>query len=228
MDALVSPAYVRTMAAYNAEMNRRLYAAAGRIPDPARRQDRGAFWGSLHGTLSHLLWGDRIWMARFDGWEKPAVIQKDSATMVADFDELRGARIETDENISAWAGRVTKAWFAAQLRGDAFLQPPDPPPRPGACAAVERAGQRQDTILRPHHFPAPARPRRHSRRQLALKRERRISKRTKDKHCVVQRTRPKDAHACHRRSHRPHRRPLSARKRLGPYHARRPRRPDRP
>ena len=35
--ALVSPAFVRTMAAYNAEMNRRLYAAAERIPDPARR-----------------------------------------------------------------------------------------------------------------------------------------------------------------------------------------------
>ena len=33
MAALVTPAYVRTLAAYNAEMNRRLYAAAERIPD---------------------------------------------------------------------------------------------------------------------------------------------------------------------------------------------------
>jgi uncharacterized damage-inducible protein DinB len=115
MTAMVTPAFVRTMAAYNAEMNRRLYAAAGRIPDPARRQHRGAFWGSLHGTLSHLLWGDRMWMSRFDGWDKPTVIQKDSATMVADFDELRRARFEADEKISAWAGRVTEAWLGEDM-----------------------------------------------------------------------------------------------------------------
>ena len=51
-------------------------------------------------------------MARFDGWAKPDVIQKDSATLVADFDELRRERIEADEKITAWAGRVTEAWLA--------------------------------------------------------------------------------------------------------------------
>jgi len=71
MTALVTPAYVRTMAAYNAEMNRRLYAAAERIPDPARREDRGAFWDSLHGTLCHLLWGDRMWMSRLTAGRSP-------------------------------------------------------------------------------------------------------------------------------------------------------------
>ncbi|MEA2979666.1 MAG: hypothetical protein QOF09_1489 [Alphaproteobacteria bacterium] len=111
MSAMVSPAYVRTMAAYNAELNRRLYAAAERIPDPTRRLERGAFWGSLHGTLCHLLWGDRMWMARFDGWEKPAVIQKESATLIGDFNELRSARVDADEKISAWAGRVTDGWL---------------------------------------------------------------------------------------------------------------------
>ncbi len=112
MSALVNPVFVRTMAAYNAEMNRRLYAAAGRIPDPARREPRGAFWGSLHGTLCHLLWGDQMWMSRFDGWTKPTVIQKQSPTLVDDFDELRRLRVDADEKISAWAGRVTEAWLA--------------------------------------------------------------------------------------------------------------------
>ncbi len=114
MDVLVTPAYVRTMAAYNAEMNRRIYAAAERIPDAARRQDRGAFWGSLHGTLCHLLWGDQMWMSRFDGWDKAAVIQKQSATLVEDFDELRRLRIDADARISAWAGRVTGTWLAEE------------------------------------------------------------------------------------------------------------------
>ena len=112
MTALVNPIFVRTMAAYNAEMNRRLYAAAERIPDPARREPRGAFWGSLHGTLCHLLWGDQMWMSRFDGWAKPDVIQKNSATLIGDFGELGRMRADADERISAWAGRVTEAWLA--------------------------------------------------------------------------------------------------------------------
>jgi len=110
--ALVNPGYVRTMAAYNAEMNRRLYEASARIPDARRRESRGAFWGSLHGTLCHLLWGDRMWMSRFDGWEKPSVIQKQSASLVESFDELRRQRVEADRKISEWAAGVTEPWLA--------------------------------------------------------------------------------------------------------------------
>jgi uncharacterized damage-inducible protein DinB len=112
VSALVNPVFVRTMAAYNAEMNRRLYVACDRIPDPVRREHRGAFWGSLHGTLCHLLWGDQMWMSRFDGWTTPEVIQKDSAGLVENFDELRRLRADADEKISAWAGRVNEAWLA--------------------------------------------------------------------------------------------------------------------
>ena len=50
---MITPAYIRTMAEYNAEVNRRLYAAAGRLTDVERRMPRGAFWGSIHGTLTH-------------------------------------------------------------------------------------------------------------------------------------------------------------------------------
>src|SRR6516165_11036929 len=45
--AMITPDYIRTMAEYNAEMNRRLYGAAARLSDPERRQPRGAFWGSI-------------------------------------------------------------------------------------------------------------------------------------------------------------------------------------
>ncbi len=110
---MVNPAYVRTMAAYNAEMNRRLYDAAARIPDTKRRENRGAFWGSLHGTLVHLVWGDQMWMARFDAWPKPTTIQKDSAGMIEGFDDLRRTRVDADAKISDWAGRVTDEWIAA-------------------------------------------------------------------------------------------------------------------
>ena len=34
---MITPDYIRTMAEYNAEMNRRLYGAAARLSDPERR-----------------------------------------------------------------------------------------------------------------------------------------------------------------------------------------------
>jgi len=113
-DALVGPAFVRTMAAYNAEMNRRIYAAAQRLPERERRLARGAFWGSIHGTLCHLLWGDRMWMSRFDDWPKPTISQKDSATLIDDFGELARARIEADGRISSWAERLSAQWLAQE------------------------------------------------------------------------------------------------------------------
>jgi uncharacterized damage-inducible protein DinB len=54
-------------AAYNRWANERLYAATARLTEAEYRADRGAFFGSLNGTLNHLLVTDRIWMHRFTG-----------------------------------------------------------------------------------------------------------------------------------------------------------------
>ncbi|HYZ39534.1 MAG TPA: DinB family protein [Stellaceae bacterium] len=112
---MITPAYVRTMAEYNAEMNRRLYAAAARLSDSKRRQPRGAFWGSIHGTLNHLLWGDYQWMSRFDNWPKPEIAIKQSAQMIEDFAELRAEREQADTSISRWAAEIDDAWLAEDL-----------------------------------------------------------------------------------------------------------------
>ena len=114
---LVTAAFVRTMARYNSYMNRELYAAAARLSDSDRRKERGAFWGSIHGTFNHLLWADSLWMSRFDpaNWQKPAVAQKDSATMVTDFSSLVAARNSADAKISAWADAVSDVWLAQDL-----------------------------------------------------------------------------------------------------------------
>jgi uncharacterized damage-inducible protein DinB len=108
---MITPAYLRTMAEYNAEMNRRLYAAATRLTDSERRQPRGAFWGSIHGTLNHLLWGDRQWMSRFDGWPKPTQAIKQSAELYDDFAALSAERERADAAITRWAGKVDDAWL---------------------------------------------------------------------------------------------------------------------
>ena len=112
---MITPAYIRTMAEYNAEMNRRLYDAAARLSDADRRMLRGAFWGSIHGTLTHILWGDQQWMSRFDGWPKPATPIKQSAGMIADFAVLSAEREKADTDISRWANKVDDAWLAEDL-----------------------------------------------------------------------------------------------------------------
>jgi uncharacterized damage-inducible protein DinB len=112
---MITPAYIRTMAAYNAEMNRRLYGAAARLSDAERQQPRGAFWGSIHGTLTHILWGDQQWMSRFDGWPKPTTPIKQSAGMIEDFGALGAERETADAAISRWASKVDDAWLARDL-----------------------------------------------------------------------------------------------------------------
>ena len=111
---MITPAYVRTMAAYNSEMNKRLYDAANRLSDAERRRDRGAFWHSIHGTLVHILWGDGQWMSRFDAWQRPATPIKESDHLIEDWAELCSARQKADAGISRWAQKVDDAW----LNGD--------------------------------------------------------------------------------------------------------------
>jgi uncharacterized damage-inducible protein DinB len=108
---MITTAYIRTMAAYNAEMNRRLYGAAARLSEAERRAPRGAFWGSIHGTLTHILWGDRQWMSRFDDWPKPDTPIKQSSQMIHDFAELTAARAKADGDIIVWAHQVDDAWL---------------------------------------------------------------------------------------------------------------------
>ncbi|MGI9409200.1 MAG: DinB family protein, partial [Hyphomicrobiaceae bacterium] len=68
---MISPDHVRLMADYNRWQNRSIFTAASSLSDTDRKELRGAFFGSIHGTLNHLLWGDQIWMSRFAGTPKP-------------------------------------------------------------------------------------------------------------------------------------------------------------
>ncbi|HEY1028557.1 MAG TPA: DinB family protein [Pseudomonas sp.] len=57
--------HIRLMARYNTWMNERLYTAAASLPDQAISAERGAFFGSIIGTLNHLVVADRIWLGRY-------------------------------------------------------------------------------------------------------------------------------------------------------------------
>jgi uncharacterized damage-inducible protein DinB len=112
---MVTPAWVRMMAEYNAAMNRDLYDAAAALDDTERKRERGAFWGSIHATFSHLLWADTMWMSRIAGWDRPAVGLKQSGKLEDDFATLSRRRAETDAGLSAWAAGVAAAWLEGEI-----------------------------------------------------------------------------------------------------------------
>ena len=113
---MITPAYVVRMARHNTWQNRSIYGAADTLSDEARKQDRGAFFGSIHGTLNHLLWGDQIWMHRFAETGLPvAPTAGESPGMYPDWTELKAQRTAFDQTISDWAGTVTDDWLAQML-----------------------------------------------------------------------------------------------------------------
>ncbi len=59
--------HLRLMARYNVWAHRRLLAVCDQLDEQAYRASRGLFFGSLHGTLNHLLAVERIWRSRLTG-----------------------------------------------------------------------------------------------------------------------------------------------------------------
>jgi len=116
MDAtMISPGYAILMARYNAWQNGRLYEAAGRLSDDQRRQDRGAFFRSIHATLNHLIWADQTWLHRLAGTPVPAVSTiAQSVSLIPVWDEMCTERRRLDGAIRDWAEGLN----ADELTGD--------------------------------------------------------------------------------------------------------------
>lgn len=113
---MITPAYCQTMAAYNGWMNRSIYTACAQLSDEERKRDRGAFFRSIHSTLNHLLFGDRVWLPRFPGAPQPGYPVKGMGVdIVDDFAELLAARRALDDDIGAWAADVRPEQLAGTL-----------------------------------------------------------------------------------------------------------------
>lgn len=98
--------YAVAMAAYNSWMNEKIYAAAAELSDEERKQDRGAAFGSIHGSLNHLLLGDQAWLQRFHG--QLVTMKSPDQELYAEFEELLAARRAMDAEITAWAETLTE------------------------------------------------------------------------------------------------------------------------
>ncbi|HEU0017580.1 MAG TPA: DinB family protein [Methyloceanibacter sp.] len=111
------------LAGYNEWANRRLYDAAAGLSDADYRADHGAFFGSVHGTLNHLLVGDRVWMHRFTG-EGPSPTRLDEI-LYDDFAGLRAAREAEDARIAAYVASLAPSDFDGTIRYRTISNPAD-------------------------------------------------------------------------------------------------------
>jgi uncharacterized damage-inducible protein DinB len=112
---MLDRAYIQKMARYNRWQNENLYSAAQTLSDDERKLDRGAFFGSIHKTLNHLLWADQIWLSRFNDRPAPVGGIAASVNYFDAWDALRTARVAMDEEILFWADGLDPNWISGDL-----------------------------------------------------------------------------------------------------------------
>ena len=118
--------HYEAMARYNQWMNDKLYGLCAELPDGERKRDMGAFFGSMHRTLNHILLADIAWMRRFtgdvetfrfrDAKGEPIKVRLLDQELYADFETLRAVRRKTDGQIQDWVAGLTEEDLSAPLR----------------------------------------------------------------------------------------------------------------
>ena len=117
--------HFRLLARYNEWMNGKVYAAAAELSAAELALDRKAFFGSIIGTLNHLVVADTIWLKRFAKHPSAPVsleiIRQQPAptalnqVLFNDLAELRAHRQLMDWAILAWADEMKPADLAVPL-----------------------------------------------------------------------------------------------------------------
>lgn len=107
---------LRLLSRYNQWMNEKLYNTAAQLADDELSKDRGAFFGSLLGTLNHIMVADIIWLQRFAEHpaQHPALAQirempKPQALaqpLPDDFTTLSAERHNLDVTIITWCEQL--------------------------------------------------------------------------------------------------------------------------
>src|SRR5690554_4563496 len=107
------------LATYNQWMNSKIYEAAGQLSELELAEDRGAFFGSILGTLNHILVGDTVWLKRFathpscaSSLQKVANLPDPTSLSQIVFDDmgrLSEHRAWLDQQIINWIAELTES-----------------------------------------------------------------------------------------------------------------------
>jgi len=110
--------HVKLLARYNQWMNEKLYAACARLPEESLQKNRKAFFGSISGTLNHLLVADTLWLKRFyshpRGFKSLQALTALASPVALDqimapsLPEWRAMRTRLDEMIVNWSAELVE------------------------------------------------------------------------------------------------------------------------
>ncbi len=117
----------RLLARYNRWMNQRLYAASEVLTDAQRKADQGAFFKSIHHTLTHLVLADKMWLARFAGQGvefaalPPELLAVPAGSdynsdLHPDWDNLKQNRDALDAAIEQWVAEMPPEFLTSTMR----------------------------------------------------------------------------------------------------------------
>ena len=122
---MITGAYAREMSRYSRWQNDQLSGFLQALTEAELTRDRGAFFGSIMGTANHLLWGDWIWISRFDKGQGPGGGIPESVSLCADLAAWLPQREKIDSRIGAWAETLGDVpltgdftWYSAAKEAD--------------------------------------------------------------------------------------------------------------
>jgi uncharacterized damage-inducible protein DinB len=116
----------RFMARYNRWMNQRLYAACETLSEAQRKEDRGAFFKSIHHTLTHMVLADKMWLTRFAGQSvafaalPPELLAMPEGSdytsdLHPDWSDLKKTRHALDVAIEQWLANVPSEFLSSTM-----------------------------------------------------------------------------------------------------------------
>ncbi len=121
----MTPQTAILMSHYSRWMNQRICEAAGELDAAELLADKGAFFGSILGTLNHLAVGDTVWLHRFarhpyrfealaglSEFERPSSLRQ---TIASDLASLADYRLRLDELIARWVAEIRSEHLAAAV-----------------------------------------------------------------------------------------------------------------
>lgn len=109
---------IKLMANYNRHMNRKILDVAAELPAGVIALNKGAFFGSILGTLNHILVGDLLWLHRFQkhaahftvldalaGFPVPVSLDQ---MLYYKLDAFSSKRQQLDDVIIEWTSQITQ------------------------------------------------------------------------------------------------------------------------
>ena len=113
--------HFKLLARYNARINEQVYQVVEKLDCSILNRDSGTFFGSILGTLNHLLVGDLIWLSRFINHSECYVSLRRlkyypepkslNVKIYTDFEALRKTRKEVDQIIIDWIDETSEIDF---------------------------------------------------------------------------------------------------------------------